>query len=99
MALLLSFVSPGLGQVYNGEFRKGLLILFGSAIGFFIFVIPGLIVYIYGLYDAYVTAKKMNTREIPYREINRVYVGFFLLFWLAIVVAFITFGMVFATSA
>lgn len=36
-------------------------------IGSLLFVIPGLIVAIYGIYDAYATAKQMNAGEIPYR--------------------------------
>ena len=31
-----------------------------------IFIIPGLIVFIYGVYDAYSSAQKMNKGEIPY---------------------------------
>jgi TM2 domain-containing membrane protein YozV len=88
IAVLLSIIFAGLGQVYNGQFRKGLLILLGSSIGFFIFVVPGLAVYGYGIYDAYVTARKMNSGEVPYREINRVHAGIFLLIWLAVLVVF-----------
>jgi TM2 domain-containing membrane protein YozV len=68
VAAILSFFFPGSGQVYNGETGKGIGILIGTIIGYFIFVIPGVIVWLYGLYDAYTTAQKMNKGEIPYVE-------------------------------
>ncbi|MCX6690237.1 MAG: zinc ribbon domain-containing protein [Methanoregula sp.] len=67
VALLCSFFVPGLGQVYNGETAKGLAIFFGTLIGLFIVVIPGLIVWIYGMYDGYSTAKKMNSGEVIFK--------------------------------
>jgi hypothetical protein len=79
--------------VYNGQFQKGLLILFGSAIGFLIFIVPGLLVFIYGLYDAYVTARKMNAGEIPFREFSRMQVGIFLLIWLIVAMAYFIFAI------
>jgi TM2 domain-containing membrane protein YozV len=66
LAAIASFLFSGLGQVYNGSLGKGLLIFFGTIIGYMIFVIPGLIVLVYGIYDAYSTAKKMNEGQIPF---------------------------------
>jgi TM2 domain-containing membrane protein YozV len=66
LAAIASFLFSGLGQVYNGNLGKGLLIFFGTIIGYMIFVIPGLIVLVYGIYDAYTTAKKMNEGQIPF---------------------------------
>ncbi len=66
LAAIGSFLCSGLGQVYNGQLAKGLLLFFGSLIGWFIFMIPGIIVWIYGIYDAYTTAKKMNEGSIPF---------------------------------
>ena len=43
------------------------MILFGAAIGVVFFIIPGLIVWIFGIYDAYATAHKMNKGEIPFK--------------------------------
>jgi len=66
IAAILSFIFPGLGQVYNGEFNKGLLIqiaflmtlLFGS---WFFFVLPiPIILLAIGVYDAYTEADKMR---------------------------------------
>jgi TM2 domain-containing membrane protein YozV len=64
--VLAAILVCGLGQVYNGSFGKGILILFGTLIGYLIFVIPGIIVLVYGMYDAYMTAKKMNEGQVPF---------------------------------
>jgi len=66
LAFFCSLVVPGLGQVYNGMTARGIAILIGTAIGLFIVVIPGVVVWLYGMVDAYTTAKKMNDREIPF---------------------------------
>ena len=58
VAVVYSFFVPGLGQVYDGETGRGVATLIGTLVGFFIFVIPGLIVWIFGMYDAYSIAKK-----------------------------------------
>ncbi|MEW5895146.1 MAG: hypothetical protein AB1650_05260 [Candidatus Omnitrophota bacterium] len=54
LAALLGFF-PGLGQVYNGQLVKGLILFFTCWL-----IIP----WIYGVYDAYVTASHINNREI-----------------------------------
>jgi len=48
-------IFPGLGQVYNGQLLKGLIIFFTSWL-----VVP----WIYGMYDAYATACRINSREL-----------------------------------
>jgi len=69
LAAIGSFFFPGLGQVYNGEgFLKGLLFFIVTLIAYLFFIIPGLIVHIYLIYNAYSTAKKMNEGTIPYKE-------------------------------
>lgn len=65
LAGLASFLFAGLGQVYNGQFAKGVLILGGALLGSFL-IIPGILIWLYGLYDAYRTAKKMNAGSIPF---------------------------------
>lgn len=69
LAAVLSFFIPGLGQIYNGEIGKGLLLIilsFFAAI--LIIVLIGMIIYpliwIYGIYDAYNTANKINSGVI-----------------------------------
>ena len=92
LAALLSFIFTGSGQVYNGQTGKGIGILIGAIIGYFIFVIPGVLVFIYGIYDAYTTAQKMNKGEVPYVEVsNRKVIGFIIV---EIVIFFIVIIMV-----
>lgn len=66
LAAIASFFFPGLGQVYNGAFVRGLSIFFGTLVGYLIFMIPGLIIWIFGIYDAYKKADGMNKGEIPF---------------------------------
>ena len=54
-------ISPGLGQVYNGQAGKGFAVFLLTLMGLVMLVIPGLIVWLYGMYDAYSVAGKMNT--------------------------------------
>jgi TM2 domain-containing membrane protein YozV len=50
---LLSFFIPGLGQIVKGQAGKGILIFFGVGIGFVLLFIPGIIVWIWQIADAY----------------------------------------------
>ena len=66
IAAILSLLFPGLGQVYNGEFHKGLLVqiiflvtFFGGGVSFLLIPIP-LAVWVIGIYDAYTEADKMR---------------------------------------
>ncbi|MDD3621698.1 MAG: zinc ribbon domain-containing protein [Methanofollis sp.] len=89
IAALCSLIFTGLGQVYNGNFGRGFLILVGTMIGSLFYVIPGLIVAIYGIYDAYSTAKQMNAGEIPYKETNALHMILFVGLWIMGIVAFV----------
>jgi len=65
VAAVLSFFWAGLGQIYNGEIGKGVLLLivyFFSCLMMWILVgfITTPILWIYGMIDAYKTAEKMN---------------------------------------
>lgn len=75
VAAICSVFIPGLGQVYNGELKKGIGIYIAGLIGwalsvfvsFYLFIlIP--IIWIYGIYDAYTTANQMNSNKIPVRS-------------------------------
>lgn len=71
LAAVGSFFIPGLGQVYNGEgYLKGLLYLIGVFIGSIIFVLPGLAIWIYGIYNAYKIAQKINLGQMPYKDVS-----------------------------
>lgn len=65
LAAVLSFFIPGVGQIYDGLVKRGILfiilgiifvILYAIVIGAFLY----LILWIYGMYDAYNCAKKIN---------------------------------------
>jgi TM2 domain-containing membrane protein YozV len=90
LAVLCSFFIPGLGQVYDGKTARGIAVFFGTLAGLFIFLIPGLIVWIYGLYDAYSTAKKMNAKEIPFQPTKTAHMIIFFIL-AAIIIAIVVF--------
>jgi TM2 domain-containing membrane protein YozV len=64
LALIISFFLPGIGTVYAGKVMMGIVIfvvaLILAALSMFLGIIAYvlyLIVWIYGMYDAYTTAK------------------------------------------
>jgi TM2 domain-containing membrane protein YozV len=68
LAAVLSFLIPGLGQIYNGQILKGLVIvviqlinaaLTSILIGFITYPI----VLVYAVYDAYRVANRINARQ------------------------------------
>jgi TM2 domain-containing membrane protein YozV len=89
LATLCSFFIPGLGQTYNGETAKGVAILAGTLIGAVFFLIPGVLVWIFGLYDAYTTAKKMNNKELPLKPTKTAHLIIFLILAVLVIVAFV----------
>ncbi len=59
----------GLGQIYNGQIGKGvLMVILGVVFAMLIFVLIGiplyLILWVYGIYDAYNTAQQINAGTI-----------------------------------
>ncbi len=64
LALVLSFFIPGLGQFYNGQLLKGVLLLFGAIIlGLISAGILAIPVWLYGMFDAYSNANKPTKIE------------------------------------
>jgi|GEM_PF-578913 len=59
LAAVLSFIIAGLGQFYNGQVGKGIIIFLTSLL-----VVPWVI----GIFDAYNTAKKINRGEIAVKK-------------------------------
>jgi hypothetical protein len=55
LSAVLSAVIGGAGQIYNGQMGKGLIIFFTSWL-----IVP----WVYGIYDAYKIAEKINSGEI-----------------------------------
>lgn len=65
LAAVLSFFITGLGQIYNGQIAKGIGLMVAGVIsaGLCVVVIGFIllpIVWIYGIYDAYKTAERIN---------------------------------------
>lgn len=65
LAAILSALVNGLGQIYNGEIGKGLIILIGQILNsLLLFILIGFItvpaVWIWSIYDAYKTAERIN---------------------------------------
>ncbi|WP_018389108.1 DUF4339 domain-containing protein [Ancylobacter sp. FA202] len=61
-ALILSILIVGLGQLYNGQIGKGVLMFFACILLWF--VLLGWIINIWSWIDAYQTAKGMNERYL-----------------------------------
>lgn len=68
-SLILSFFIPGLGQLYNGDTTKGIILIVIWLLSIVLtFVCIGaltyLIIWLYGMYDAYTYAEKINRGEV-----------------------------------
>ena len=74
IAMIASVFFAGLGQIYNGQNLKGFAILFGTIFGVALLIIPGLVIWVFGIYDAYITAKRMFYGKIPYEPVNILFV-------------------------
>jgi TM2 domain-containing membrane protein YozV len=69
LAAVLSFFLTGLGQIYNGQIWEGILLIIIQIINIVLMsVIIGFltyfIVWIWGMFDAYKTAEKINTGQV-----------------------------------
>jgi len=67
-ATVSSYFWPGLGQVYNGRFWKGIFLYIAIPIGLVCLILPGLALWVWSMWDAYKESEKMNNRELPYAE-------------------------------
>lgn len=52
-AAVLSFFIPGAGQIYKGEIGQGLFWLFSVIFGYMFFVVPGIVLHIMCIMNAY----------------------------------------------
>jgi len=80
-----SAVLPGLGQVYNGQAVKGFAVFILFLVGLAFLLVPGLIVWFYGIYDAYRVAGKMNTGNLPFRETRALHMVLFIVFAVVVI--------------
>ena len=62
IAAILSFVFPGLGQIYADKIGRGILMFFATVIGYFCLIIPGLIIWVVNIFDAKKQAEKYNEK-------------------------------------
>jgi TM2 domain-containing membrane protein YozV len=46
VAAVLSLVIPGAGQMYKGQIGNGIVWLIGTVIGYFLFIVPGLLLHL-----------------------------------------------------
>lgn len=80
-AAFLSLLFVGLGQVYNGRLGKGFLILFSILLVTRLFLLPGILIWLYGIYDAYATAQQMNTGATSFADTSMAAVVIFMIAW------------------
>jgi len=52
IAMVLSLVLPGAGQLYRGKITPGIMWIVGSVVGYLCFIVPGLIVHVLCIIDA-----------------------------------------------
>ena len=69
VALALSLVFPGLGQFYNDQNHKGLVLIIAYIVSWILsLILIGvmllILIWIYGMYDAFTSAKAINDGEI-----------------------------------
>jgi hypothetical protein len=64
-ATIRSVFVPGLGQAYNGRADLGLLLAFVAGGGLLMGLVPGILVWIYAVWEANSTANKINREEVP----------------------------------
>lgn len=65
VAAVLSFFIPGLGQIYNGQIVKGLILMLIFAASFpLMYVLVGFILYpivwLFAMYDGYTVGKRQG---------------------------------------
>jgi TM2 domain-containing membrane protein YozV len=63
VAAVLSLVIPGAGQMYKGEIGKGFAFLVGTVIGYFLMIVPGVIVHVVSVIEA-ASSMPPNPQEI-----------------------------------
>lgn len=68
LAAVLSFLICGLGQIYNGEILKGLILVAAYAVSLWMMsIVIGFIttpiLWIYGIVDAYRVAERINRSQ------------------------------------
>lgn len=52
IAAVLSFLIPGLGQLYRGKILRGLLWFLAAVIGYAAFIVPGIVIHLLCIFAA-----------------------------------------------
>lgn len=87
IAAILSIFFFGAGQVYNGQIKKGIMFLVGIFVGIIVFLIPGIVIWLFGIYDAIITSRRMNYGKIPPSPTHMGYLALFIFIVLLMYVA------------
>jgi len=96
LAAIASLFFPGLGQVYTGgSYWQGLKYLLGTIFGVICLIFPGMIIWLYGIWDAHKTANKINAGSI---KIEKVSSGRLLLYAVLVIVISFLIWLIFALT-
>jgi TM2 domain-containing membrane protein YozV len=63
LAAVLSFLIPGLGQIYNGQVGMGILLCVITIL-LYMTIVLGLALHLYLVFDAYRSAEKFNKNRM-----------------------------------
>jgi len=64
LAAALSFIVPGLGQIYNGQVTMGIVMFILTILLYYVMIILGFPIHMWLVYDAYSYANKQNNKKI-----------------------------------
>jgi hypothetical protein len=67
--------------------------------GLLVMLIPGVAVWIFGMYDAWATARRMNEGTVPFREVRLLTIALFMVLWTVGVLALLTLAALAAFTA
>ena len=62
IAAILSFLMPGLGQIYTEKIGRGILMFVATMIGYICLILPGLIIWVINVFDAKKQADEYNRK-------------------------------------
>ena len=73
LSVLLSFLFPGLGQLYTGQVSKGCLLIVSAILGIILVtVVVGIfwyaLVWLFSMYDAYQVAREINAFQKKFNQ-------------------------------
>jgi TM2 domain-containing membrane protein YozV len=60
LAAFISFLLPGAGQMYGGKIGKGIIWLLAGVLGYWLWVVPGIIIHLCCIVNAYKTIQRHN---------------------------------------